>query len=161
MRRIGFGLTAVVVLGVVCLASTARADEENIPLDKVPKPVIDTAKKRFPGAELTGALKVTEKDKTRYEIQLQHKGNKYAVQASEAGKLMQIEKEIPVKDLPAAVTDALEAKYPKASIKTAEELTKVIDGKEKMTGYTIGLAQKDKTFEVVVTPDGKISKAED
>jgi hypothetical protein len=30
-----------------------------------------------------------------------------------------------------------------------------------MTGYTIGLAQKDKTFEVVVTPDGKISKAED
>jgi hypothetical protein len=152
------GLAALVVLGA-CLA--VRADEENVPLDKVPKPVMDTTKKRFPGAELTAALKVTEDGKTRYEVQLQHKGNKYAVQASPSGQLMQIEKEIPVKDLPAAVTDALEAKYPKASIKTAEELTKVIKGKEKMTGYTVGLSEKNKTFEVVVTPDGKISKGED
>ena len=41
---------AAVLVGLVVLVSRLGADEEKLPLDKVPKAVADAAKKRFPGA---------------------------------------------------------------------------------------------------------------
>jgi hypothetical protein len=155
MRRIAVALTAVAVVGVVGLVAAVRADEEKVPLDKVPAAVLDAAKKRFPKAELTAALKIEEKGKTHYEIQLKQKRDKYALTLTATGVLQEIEKEIPLTALPEAVTDALAAKYPKATIKTAEEIVKVAAGKERKAGYTIGLAEGTKSYEVVISSDGK------
>jgi len=72
------------------------------------------------------------------------------------------EKEIASKDLPNAVRDAIEVKYPKSTIKLAEEVVKVKDGKEKLEFYEAIVDTADKkSFELQVASDGKIIKTED
>jgi hypothetical protein len=150
-------------LFVVALLSTSvRADEELIALDKLPKAVLEAVKKRFPKAELLEAAKETDKDKTEYEITLKEAGVKIDVMLTPDGKITLIEKMIAAKDLPKAVTDALEAKYPKATYKTVEELTKVTAGKEAVDAYEVLLVTADKkTYEVLLGTDGKIQETEE
>jgi uncharacterized membrane protein YkoI len=139
-------------------ARGARADEEKVPLDKVPKEVMDAIKARFPGAKLQGASTEKENGKTVYEISLTYKNHHHDVTVQPDGKILEIEREIPAKDLPKAVTEALAEKYPKATYKKAEELSK---GNAKPHAYEILLVTAEKkTVEVVVNPDGKITKEE-
>ena len=49
-------LAVAVVLGLFGTRG-ARADEEKVPLDKVPKEVMEAVKARFPGAKLHGATR--------------------------------------------------------------------------------------------------------
>ena len=53
------------------------------------------------------------------------------------GKITLIEKMIAVKELPKPVTVAISAKYPKATTKSAEEVTKVAGGKESVDYYEV------------------------
>src|SRR5258708_7808239 len=115
--------TAAVAAGLLLLVSTAPAKEEEIPLDKLPKVVVDAVKAKFLGAELVKAEKETEDDKTFYEVELKHKKQTYEVSLTPEGKITEIEREIAVKDLPKAVTEALAKKYPHSKLEEAEELT--------------------------------------
>jgi uncharacterized membrane protein YkoI len=152
MRRLVLGPIAlwfVLVLGV-------WADEEKIPLDKVPKAVMDAVKAKYPNAELVGAAKEEDKGKIEYEVSLKFKGYSYDVIASPEGKILVVEKLIPVKELPKAVAAAVEAKYAKANLKKAEEVTK--DGK---ITYEVHLVTANNTpVEVVLDPAGKILNEE-
>src|SRR5258708_9416390 len=56
-------LTVAGLLAVLGLASGTRAQEEKIPLDRVPEAVMNSAKARFPGAEIKGASEETEDGK--------------------------------------------------------------------------------------------------
>jgi hypothetical protein len=144
------------------LAPTGRADEKKIPLDQVPKVVSDAVKARFPGATLVSAETETEEGKTSYEIALKHNDQKYEVIVTPEGKITEIEKEIPSKDMPKAANDALQEKYPQATYKLVEEVFKVKDGEEKLEYYEVLLVTTaNKKFEVLVTPEGKITKEED
>ena len=148
------------VLSWAALAGAmARADEEKeekVPLDKVPKAVIDAVKAKFDGAELVGAEKEKEDGKIVYEINLKHKGQKIEVTVTPEGKIVSIEKTIAIKDLPKVVTEAIDKKYPGATIKVAEEVTE----KGKMN-YEVQLVTADKKkVEVVLDPSGKIVKEE-
>jgi uncharacterized membrane protein YkoI len=149
----GLGTAAFVV---AFWLSPAGAAEEKIAIDKLPKAVVDAVKAKYPGAELTGAEKDVTDGKTIYEVNLKHKGAKYDISLSPDGKIVEIEKTIDAKDLPAAVTKALDQKYPKAKIELAEELT--VDGKVKYE-VVIVTAEKKK-LEVVLEPSGKIEKEE-
>ena len=143
-------------------ATGARADEEKIALDKVPKAVLESVKKRFPKAELIEAAKETDGDKVEYEVTLKDGETKYDVMFSPDGKITLIEKTIAAKDLPKAVADAVAEKYPKATYKLYEEMTKVIDGKEAIAYFEVLLVTADKkTLEVEVSPEGKILKTEE
>jgi hypothetical protein len=148
-----FGVGAVA--GLVVLAAAARAAEEKIPPDKLPKEVRAAVDGKFPGAELTSIEKETENGQVVYDIELKHKGRKYEMDIKEDGTILEIEKEIAAKDLPEAVTKALEAKYPKA---TYEEVMEKVKGKEtKPSEYEVVLVTADKKkLEVTLTPDGKI-----
>lgn len=140
----------------------AAAQEESVPLDKVPKPVMEAFKARFKDAKLTGASKEVEDGKLVYEVTFKDKGLNVDVTLSADGKLLMIEKEINRKDLPKAVTTALEGKYPKAEYKIVEELVQVEGKKETLTSYEVLLTTTDKkAWEVVIAPDGKIIKVED
>jgi len=149
---------------VVCLGVSAvlRAEEEKVPLDKLPKAVADAVKKRFPDAELVKASKETEDGKMFYEVSVKDKDLKADVTLTAEGQVQEMEKEVAAKDLPAAVTEALEAKYPKAALKKSEEIIKVRDGAEKLESYEVLLVTTEKkTVEVVFSPDGKIIKTEE
>ena len=105
-------------------ARGARADEEKVPLEKLPKKVMEAVKDRFPGAKLLGATTEKEDGKTVYEVSLTYKDHHHDVTLQPDGKIVSIEREIPAKDLPRAVAEALAAKYPKATYKIIEELLK-------------------------------------
>jgi len=159
MRTFLWCLTVAALVGFV---GGARADEENVPLDKLPKAVVDGVKKRFPDAELKEASKEDENGKTVYEVTIKDKGHNLDVTLTPEGALVSIERSIEAKDLPKAVADTLDQKYPKATFKTIEEVIKVRDGKEKLEYYELLLVTAEKKkLEVTVTPDGKINKEED
>jgi uncharacterized membrane protein YkoI len=146
------------ILGVVVMligASAARADEEKIPIDRLPKAVAAAVKKRFPMAKITAAVKETEDKKTTYEVTLKDGTSTIDVDVTEAGTITGWEKEIAAKDLPKAVADSVAAKYPNAKMKKVEELIKVTAGKEKLECYEVTVEVDGKDVEVEFLPDGK------
>jgi hypothetical protein len=151
-------LAAVVSFGTL---SAARAGEEKVSLDKLPRAVSDAVKKRFPSAELTKASKETEDGKTAYEVVIKDAGTKIDVIVDPNGVITAIEKTIAVGALPKAVRAALDAKYAGATYHGAEEITKVKDGKEALDCYEVVLTKSDKKkVEVQVGPNGRIKKEE-
>jgi uncharacterized membrane protein YkoI len=147
----------VAVFGSTVLATAARADEEKIALDKVPKAVLDAVKAKFPDVKVTEATKETEDGKTIYELAFAYKDHKYEVECQEDGAIIVIEKQIEAKELPKEVVKTLEEKYPKATYKVIEEVTK----KDKIAYYEVELTTADKkAIEVQVDPAGKIVKEE-
>lgn len=135
-----------------------RADEEKLPLDKLPKAVKASVDKHFAGAKLKEAAVEKEDGKTVYEVSFTYKDANYDVTFEEDGKIVDVEKEIAVKDLPAAITEALEAKYPKAKIDKAEELAKA-DLKPVAYELLVTTADKKKV-EIKFDTAGKIVKEE-
>ena len=165
MRRLVTGLGIAAVVALTAAAPPAGDGEETVPLDKVPRPVLDTVKARFQGAKLTGAAREKDKDKWVYEVSLKEKGKdkNVDVTCTPEGELLMIEKEIESKDLPKAAVKAIEDKYPNPTYKIAEEIFKVEKKEEKLEYYEVLLVTQDKkkTMEVQVTADGKIVAEEE
>ncbi len=133
----------------------ARADEEKLSLDKLPATVKAAIKARFPGAELKAAAKESEGGETIFEVLLTYKGDKYDVALEANGEIEEVERAIFVDALPSAVVKAIKAKYPKAEIEAAEEVT---DEDGEVT-YELAIEVGGKDIEVAVTPKGKIKEA--
>jgi uncharacterized membrane protein YkoI len=153
MRKL---IAALAVVVLVVPAFRAEEKEEKVPLDKLPKAVVEAVKAKFEGAKLVSAEKEKEDGKTVYEVNIKHKGHTIEVTVTPEGKIVSVEKTIEAKDLPEAVAAALKKKYPKATIKKIEELSK----DDKVTGYEVLLTSGKKTVEVVFDPSGKVTKTE-
>ncbi|HEX3152696.1 MAG TPA: PepSY-like domain-containing protein [Gemmataceae bacterium] len=161
MRGIIGGCVAIALIGVITVGVAVAVDEkdkkeEKIAADKLPKAVAEAVKSHFPNAEFTSITKETEGTKVVYDIELKQKGVKHEMDIQEDGTILEIENEIAAKDLPAPVTKALEAKYPKSTLKEAMEVNKVTGKELKLLHYelTVVTAEK-KTIEVLITADGK------
>ena len=158
MRSRNVFVAAVIVAGSIFNSAWARDDEEKVPLDKVPKAVMDSVKAKFPEAELKGASKETEKGKTSYEISLKFKNANHDVLVTPEGKITAIEKLIAATDLPAPVQETLKSKYAQATIKSAEQIS---DGDDKITAFEVQLVLADKKgLEVKFDPTGKVLEEE-
>ena len=66
-------LSVIAVIGALLVAAPARADEENIPLDKLPKAVVDAVKAKYPEAKLVAAEKESKDGKVFYEVMFKNK----------------------------------------------------------------------------------------
>ncbi len=165
--------TFVVVFGLIALtfnsAAFAAEEEEKVPLDKLPKAVVDAVKKMFPKAEMTGATKeeVEEDDDDEegedkddekgdekddddetpeilYEVTLKENGQEIDVTVEASGEIEEIERTIDLKDLPKLVTEALAKKFPMSTLKSAEVVYEVEDGKEELECYEVKLETAEK-----------------
>ena len=135
-----------------------RADDEKVPLSDVPKAVLDAVKAKFPKTEIKQAIKEVEDGKTSYEIETKEAGRAIDLTLKPDGTILSVEKEVAVADLPKAVTAAIEAKYPRATIGKAELLLEYEDGKEE-SEYEVAVTTADKQeVEITLTPEGKIVK---
>lgn len=144
------GALAIVGLGL-CLGSL-RAGEQKVPLDQVPKAVIDAFKTKFPKAAIKNAVKEDADGKIVYEIESARDGLAIDAVLKPNGEFVEIEQEIKTARLPAVVTAAVQTKHPKAKLKKAEEVTK--DGK---MIYEVLIEKPDgKEAEVAIDKDGKI-----
>ena len=149
-------VAAPVVVGILAVVASAEPGEEKVPLDKVPPAVTKAVKARFPGGALKQAEKEVDDGKTIYEINLEHAGSTIDVSLQEDGTIISIEKEIAAAELPRPVRDALRAKYPKGTVKKAEDV--IEDGKHV---FEVILNVGDKQREVVLDPSGKVVEDED
>jgi uncharacterized membrane protein YkoI len=145
---------------LLLLATTTYAGEEKVPLDKVPKPVIEAVKARFKNVEVTGAAKEkNDEGKLVYELSLKVEGQNVDVILAPEGDFQIIEKTIDAKDLPGTVAKALEDKYPKATYNRLEEVIKVEEKNDQPAYYeALLVTAKKRNLEVELTADGKIVK---
>lgn len=155
--RWGLGL-----LVAAAAAGSAHADEQKVELKDVPPAVQAAVKARFPKGTMSEASKEEEKGKTVYEVEVKDGDAEYDVAASADGKILEVEKEVEIAALPKAITAAVEAKYPGATIKEAEAL--LIPDKAGSTdteSYELAVTlSTKKTRELKVSPEGKILEDE-
>jgi hypothetical protein len=125
----------LLVAALVSLPCIAGADTA------CPSAVTDAAKKAFPQATITKCIA----EKTIFEVKMQ-KADKSMLELdiSAKGDIEQIEEVVPVSSVPAAVTKAFAAKYPKAAMLKAEKQTK---------------ADKSVSFEVAFKTDKHLKEA--
>jgi Putative beta-lactamase-inhibitor-like, PepSY-like len=143
------GLAAL--LGLSMLAVAAHADDEEISVEKLPAAVKKAVKKTFPEAKIRGASREVEGGKETYEVELKVDGRSVDVALNAEGKILEIEKEVPVNELPKAVKKRLAEKYPGAKIEKAEEITRGDGGP---VHYEVVIKA-----EVVLTAKGKVVRA--
>lgn len=156
-------LSRSVAITAACLLLTAIswAEDEQIDVTKLPKPVADAVAARFPGAALTSAAKETSENQVIYDIELKHDGRKYEMDIKSDGTILEIEKEIPAKNLPAAVAAAVQVKYPNSTVKQVMEVNTVLDKKETLDHYEVDIdTSEHKLLELAASLDGKSIKEE-
>ncbi|MGQ0656975.1 MAG: PepSY-like domain-containing protein [Chromatiales bacterium] len=151
--RIGAGMASLLLL-----AAVAYAGEEEVPLESVPKPVMDAAKARFPNAAVTGTATEMDGDKLAYEVSLKDDGQIIHMILSPEGEIVLFERAITAGDLPRVVAKTLEDKYPDATYEIVEELFTVENKEEKLTYYEVRLkTAKEEAVKLKLTPDGAIA----
>jgi hypothetical protein len=155
--RVFLQTVSVLMVAVTTLVCQARAEESTVPLDKLPKAVIESIKKKFPTAELVEATEEKEDGELEYEVTVKVAGKKIDVTVEADGKIEGYEKEIAINELPAAVTATLEKTYPKATKKSAEAVFEIEDGKDELEFYEVQLETADKKMvEAKIKADGTL-----
>ncbi len=126
------------VAGLV-LASSTVALADKIELAAVPTPVTKAFAARYPKVTATKAEKEVGKDKVvAYEL----KADKLEATFTADGTFLEEETVVALTTLPAAVTKAFAAKYPKAKADRAEKQVKA----DKTTTYEIAFGKTEVTF---------------
>lgn len=150
---------------VACLLlapALVAAQEENVPVSKLPAAIVSAVNSRFPNTKISSAARETEDGKTFFEVTIRLNGKNVDVTAMQTGELTLIEREISRKDLPAAVQTLLDATYPKAKWNMVEDVSTVSAKGETLSYYEVLLTDaKKEQWEVQVAPDGsKVLKTE-
>lgn len=157
MQKLLRGLLLGVTLTVL-VATFVWAGEDKVPIDKLPKEVVKAVSTKFPKIKMVSAVKSTADGKTTFEVTLKTGEYGIDVVVTAEGKIMQIEKEMPFKDLPKPVSEAFNAKYPKADVKRVEELIK----DDKTISFEILCeTTAKKTVEAYFEPGGKFLQEKD
>lgn len=161
MRKIRVWLGASALAGSVAFASLAMGQEskdKKLSPQDLPRPVMEAAMARLPGAQITAAEKENENGNVVYDLELTQKGRKFEMDVKEDGTIMEIEKEI--KKPSAAVIKAVKDKFPDAQIKIVMEVDAVKGKQETPQNYEVTLTTGGKEKEVVVALDGSSVKEE-
>jgi Putative beta-lactamase-inhibitor-like, PepSY-like len=155
-------LTVAGFLAVLGLAPVTRAQDEDIPLDRVPKAVMNAAKAKFPGAEIKVASEETEDGKPPvFALRMKHHRHDMGVTFKADGTVVLVETAVPAKELPKVVLRAVGHKYPGARIRHAESVMKGPEVKKKADYYEFYIMTADRKPALVqVDPDGKVLKPE-
>jgi hypothetical protein len=133
--------------------SAAAAKPAADPAAKLPAPILTAFRTSYPNATVKGAAKETEGGKTVWEVESIDNGLARDLIYNPDGTVVEFEEQIDPASLPAAVSAALKAKYPAASITKAEKLMKG-------TTITYEMALKGAAVKAIeITPDGKIVPA--
>jgi hypothetical protein len=153
--KLRFARASQCLVAAACLlmVSMAVADDStmDIPLTQVPKAVMDAVKKKFPEAKPQSASQGKEENNQPfYDVFIHVKSQKIWVTCDSQGKILVIDREITLKDLPQPVADALHKRYPKATIRLVNEIAD--DGS---TSYDIAVTFNKKSLIAVFAASGQ------
>jgi hypothetical protein len=156
MKRSLWTVSLALVVGAIALvASAEEKNAEKVALDKVPAVVLDAAKKAVQGIEVKNAAKETIGDKVEFKLEGKVAGKEAEVVVSAEGKVLEVEQEIELKDVPALVTEA--ALKAVAGFK-AEDATKGLEGD--VAFFALEGKADGKKIAVKLAADGKVLEIE-
>jgi hypothetical protein len=142
---------ALIIAQLFFLAGTIAAQEKQLKRSDLPAPVQKTADEQSKGATVTGYKKETEAGKPAYEVKMTINGHSKDVTIDPSGNLLEIEEQVTLESLPAAVRDGLQKKASPGKITKVESITK----HGKVVAYEAKVLTAGKKSEVQVGPDGK------
>ncbi len=129
--RVTRNLTCALVLAAACAAPAGAQAPANAkpapaasPALKLPAPILAAFQKSYPNAVIKTASSEKDKGKVVWEVESTENGLGRDLVYEPDGRVVEMEEQIAVGDLPAPVTEAVKASYPKAVITKAERLTR-------------------------------------
>ena len=144
-------LVAGVFVSTALFATIATAQETKINRSDLPAAVEKTVAAQSQGATVRGFSREKENGQTFYEAELMISGHSKDILISANGAVVEVEEQVEMGSLPAAVRDSLQAKAGKGRVLKVESVTK--DGK--LVAYEAQVMTDGKRSEIQVGPDGK------
>jgi len=132
VRLVTFALVSLLVIVPLAMAQTAKpvqttktapAAQAADPAATLPAPILAAFKKSYPNATIKNASKETGDGKTVWEVESIDNNLTRDIVYNPDGTIVDMEEQFAIASLPAAVTAAVKAKYPKATITLAEKTT--------------------------------------
>jgi uncharacterized membrane protein YkoI len=139
------------VIGIALMALPVVAQEKKLSRKELPPAVEKTVAEQSKGATITGFSTEVENGKKIYEAALVVDGHGRDISMDKDGRLLEIEDEVVLASLPAAVQEGLKKAAGTGTLGKVESLTK--DGK--LVAYESVVTIAGKHHEVQVGPDGK------
>jgi uncharacterized membrane protein YkoI len=133
------------------LSATLFAQEKKIQRSDLPPAVEKTVAAQSQGATIKGFSTEKENGQTYYEAEMSLSGHTKDVLIDPAGTVVEVEEQVALDSLPAAVKDGLQAKAGKGKILKVESLNK----HDRLVAYEAKVQTDGKKSEIQVGPDGK------
>jgi hypothetical protein len=133
------------------LATISVAREKRIERSDLPAAVETTVSAQSQGATLRGFSEEKENGQTYYEAELSVNGHRRDLLMDTTGAIVEVEEQVALESLPAAVREGLETKAGKGKILKVESITK----HDKLVAYEAQVFTREKRAEVQVDPDGR------
>lgn len=144
-------MSKVPIVIALSLSTTLFAQEKKIQRTDLPPAVQKTVAAQSQGATIKGFSTEKENGQTYYEAEMSVSGHTKDVLIDPAGTVVEVEEQVALDSLPAAVKDGLQAKAGKGEILKVESLTK----HDKLVAYEAKVQTDGKKSEIQVGPDGK------
>jgi hypothetical protein len=141
-------------LPALLVASGVSAAEKRVKMESLPPAVQKTVQEQAKGATIRGLAKEIEDGKTFYEAELKINGHNKDVLIDPAGSVVEVEEEVPLDSVPAAVKDAIQKRAAKGQIVLVESVSK----NDSIVAYEAKIKTAGKTSEIAVKPDGSPAK---
>ncbi len=144
-------IVSTMVVVFLFFAANTLGQEKHIKRSDLPAAVQKTADEQSKGATVRGYTKETEEGKLEYEVEMTVSGHTKDVSIDPAGNVLEVEEQVALEALPAAVRDGLQQKAGKGKITKVETITK----HGTLVAYEAQVVTGSKKSEVQVGPDGK------
>jgi hypothetical protein len=137
--------------------SIAQAQEKKLTRAQLPPAVEETVARESQGASIKGFATEVENGKRLYEAELMVNGHSKDLSIDKNGNVLEIEEEVTMDSLPAAVQEGLRKAARNGTIGLIESLTK----RGKLVAYEAHVKNGAKRFEIQVGPNGdKLARPE-
>jgi uncharacterized membrane protein YkoI len=143
-------LTLIATLSLATIAF-AQEQEKKIQRADLPPAVEKTVAAQSQGATVKGFSQEKENGQTFYEAEMTVGGHSKDVLIDTSGAVVEVEEQVALDALPAAVKDGLQAKAGKGKIGKVESITK----HDKLVAYEAKVQTDGKKSEIQVGPDGR------
>jgi hypothetical protein len=140
-----------VIVPMFVFSAMAVAQEKQIKRSDLPPAVEKTVVAQSKGATIRGFSEEKEDGQIYYEVELTVAGHSKDVLMDTNGAIIEVEEQVAMDSLPAAVRDGLQAKTGKGKLLKVESITK----HDKLVAYEAQVMTGGKRSEVQVNPDGK------
>ena len=149
--KMNIRVSTVSVVIALAICSVVAAQEKKITRAQLPAAVEKTVARESEGATINGFATEIENGKRLYEVELTVDGHSKDISMDKNGNIVEIEEEVAMDSLPAAVQEGLRKAAGAGTIGKIESLTK----RGKLVAYEAHVKTGTKRSEIQVGPNGE------